>query len=173
MLTFSRVVRRAVLGIGVTYVALVLAAYARELSWAYPVTHPLETLTMLAMYPSDSELVIAKRAAWDDGRGHHFLLLPLGALLGLVSGALLPRRAAALHVLGRLLSFGLVAVVAFSAASALLVISIGAPLRIWSEFLRINNLSLPFVFAYAATWHGLCGLVAYRWRQCRPANTAA
>ena len=173
MLTLSRAIRRAVLGIGVTYVALILAAYARELSWAYPITHPLETLTMLAMYPSDSELVIAKRAAWDDVRGYYFLLLPLGALLGIVSGALLPRRAAALHILGRLLLFGSVAVVAFSAASALLVISVGESLRIWSEFLRINHLSLPFVFAYAATWHGLCALVAYRWRQCRPANSAA
>ena len=173
MLTVFRVVRRSAIGIGLTYVAIVMAAYARDLSWAYPATHPLETLTVLAMYPSDSDLVIAKRAAWNDVRGYHFVLLPLGALFGLVSAALLPRRAVALHVLGHILLFGLVAVLGFSAASALLVISVGSPLRIWGEFLRINRLSLPFIFAYAAAWHGLCGLVVYQWRQRRPAVRAA
>ena len=173
MLTLSRVVRHAIIGISLTYVAIVLAAYARDLSWAYPVTHPLETLTVLAMYPSDSDLVIAKRAAWNDIRGYHFVLLPLGALFGIVSAALLPRRAVALHVLGRILLFGLVAVVAFCGASALLVISVGSPLRIWGEFLRINGLFLPFIFVYAAAWHGLCGLVAYQWRHRRPAVSAA
>jgi hypothetical protein len=173
MLILARVVRRAVIGIALTYVAVGLAAYARDLSWAYPVTHPLETLTVLAMYPSDSELVIAKRAAWDDVRGYYFVLLPLGALFGLVSAALLPRRADALHVIGRILLFGVIAAVAFSAASAVLVISSGSPLRIWGEFLRINGLSLPFICAYAAVWHGVCGLVAHQWRQRRPGVRAA
>ncbi len=173
MLTVPRVARRAAIGIGLTYVALVMAAYARDLSWAYPVTHPLETLTVLAMYPSDSELVIATHAAWDAVRGHHFVLLPLGALFGLVCAPLLPRRAKVLHILGRILLCGLVAVLGFSAASALLVISVGSPLRIWGEFLRINRLSLPFIFVYAAAWHGLCGLVAYQWRQRRQALRAA
>ena len=173
MSTFLRVSTRVVLGILVTYAAATSAAYVRAFPWIYPVTHPLETLALFAMYPSESELVHAWHRASEVVRGHYFVLLPLGALLGLVSGALLPRRPAPLYVLTRVLLFGAIAVIAFSGASVSLTLYLGAPLRIWDEFLRINGISLPFVFAYAGAWHGLCGFIAYQWRKRWPAARAA
>ena len=173
MSLLPRFLIRALSGAALTCAAAAFAGYACSLPWPHLLSNPLEALVTLVVSPRYSDLYMARFDGYWLVRQFVVVLIPVGLVLGLLYGALLPRTFTPRHVLSRATLFSLLTVGVISVASLTVTLLSDLPVRYWPQAFAFHHVSVAFVLPYAALLHALGALfVERRHRHPLSANAA-